>query len=91
MFLGYVSIIYIPFFGVFDLSYFYIIFSAFVIVSFANAVNIADGLDGLASGALLSALLAFWAVARSIIVVPIPIFVAVWLGGQRLRGIETEG
>jgi phospho-N-acetylmuramoyl-pentapeptide-transferase len=63
------------------LSYFYIIFSAFVIVSFANAVNIADGLDGLASGALLIALLAFWAVARSIIDVPISIFVAVWIGG----------
>ena len=76
-----VSIIHIPFFGVFDLSYFYIIFSAFVIVAFANAVNITDGLDGLASGALMIALLAFWAVARTIIDVPISIFLAVWIGG----------
>lgn len=76
-----ISFIHVPFFGVFDLSYFYIIFSAFVIVAFANAVNISDGLDGLASGALMIALLAFWSIARSIIDVPISIFVAVWIGG----------
>jgi len=34
-------------------------FAAFVIVSFANAFNIADGLDGLASGLLLICLVAF--------------------------------
>ncbi|NTU73492.1 hypothetical protein HGB07_04980, partial [Candidatus Roizmanbacteria bacterium] len=39
-----ISIIHIPFFGVFQLSYFYILFAAFVIVAFANAVNITDGL-----------------------------------------------
>ncbi len=76
-----VSFIHIPFFGVYDLSYFYIVFSTFVIVAFSNAVNISDGLDGLASGALLIALLAFWTIARSIIDVPISIFVAVWIGG----------
>ncbi len=76
-----VSFLHIPFFGVFDLSYFYIFFCAFVIVAFANAVNIADGLDGLSSGAMMIALLAFWAIARSIIDVPISIFVAVWIGG----------
>ena len=38
-----INIIYIPFFGVFNISYFYILFSSFVIVAFANAVNIADG------------------------------------------------
>lgn len=76
-----VSFIHIPFFGVFDLSYFYILFCTFVIVAFANAVNISDGLDGLASGALMIALLAFWAIARSIIDVPLSIFIAVWIGG----------
>lgn len=76
-----ISIIYIPYFGVFDLSFWYILFSVFVIIAFANAVNIADGLDGLASGALLIALIAFWAIARSIIDVPISIFLAVWIGG----------
>ncbi len=76
-----ISIIHIPFFGVFDFSYFYILFSAFVIVAFANAVNITDGLDGLASGVLMIALFSFWAVARSIIDVPLSIFIAVWVGG----------
>jgi phospho-N-acetylmuramoyl-pentapeptide-transferase len=76
-----VSFIHVPFFGVFDLSYFYIIFSAFVIVAFANAVNISDGLDGLSSGAMMIALLAFWSIARSIIDVPLSIFIAVWIGG----------
>ena len=76
-----ISIIHIPFFGVFELSYFYILFAAFVIVAFANAVNIADGLDGLASGVLMIALMSFWAVARSIIDVPISIFLGVWIGG----------
>ncbi|HRN70557.1 MAG TPA: hypothetical protein PLS49_05215 [Candidatus Woesebacteria bacterium] len=76
-----VTFIYIPFFGVFDLSFFYILFCTFVIVAFANAVNISDGLDGLSSGAMMIALLAFWAIARSIIDVPLSIFIAVWIGG----------
>ena len=76
-----ISIIHIPFFGVFDISFFYIFFATFVIVAFANAVNIADGLDGLASGVLMIALISFWAVARTIIDVPISIFLGVWIGG----------
>lgn len=76
-----ISIIHIPFFGVFDFSYFYILFATFVIVAFANAVNITDGLDGLASGVLMIALFSFWAVARTIIDVPLSVFIAVWVGG----------
>lgn len=76
-----INIVHIPFFGVYDLSYFYILFSTFVIVAFANAVNITDGLDGLASGILMFALAGFWAVARSILDVPTSIFIASWLGG----------
>jgi len=76
-----IHFVYVPFFGVFDLSYFYILFSTFVIVAFANAVNITDGLDGLASGVLMIALMAFWTVARTIIDVPLSIVIAVWVGG----------
>jgi phospho-N-acetylmuramoyl-pentapeptide-transferase len=76
-----INIIYIPFLGVFNLSFFYIFFATFVIVAFANAVNITDGLDGLSSGVLMIALLSFWAVARSIIDVPVSVFLAVWVGG----------
>jgi phospho-N-acetylmuramoyl-pentapeptide-transferase len=76
-----INIIYIPFFGVFNISYFYILFSTFVIMAFANAVNITDGLDGLASGTLLFALMGFWVISRSILDVPTSLFIAAWLGG----------
>ncbi len=76
-----IDFIQIPFFGVFKLSYLYILFSTFIIVSFANAVNITDGLDGLASGVLLIALIGLWVVAGSILDVPTLIFITVWLGG----------
>src|SRR5258706_14327203 len=45
--------IYIHGFGIASLGWLYIPFAAFVIVWFANASNIADGLDGLASGLFL--------------------------------------
>lgn len=76
-----IDIIHIPFFGVFNLGLWYIPFATFVIVSFSNAVNITDGLDGLATGVLMIALTGFWVVARTIIDVPTSMFIAVWLGG----------
>ncbi|MEO5939228.1 MAG: phospho-N-acetylmuramoyl-pentapeptide-transferase [Sphingomonas sp.] len=43
--------LYLPFYngGVIDLGWFYIAFAAFTIVGFGNAVNLTDGLDGLAT------------------------------------------
>jgi phospho-N-acetylmuramoyl-pentapeptide-transferase len=76
-----IDIMHIPFIGVYNLELWYIPFAAFIIVAFSNAVNITDGLDGLASGVLLFALMAFWAIARSIIDMPTALFIAVWLGG----------
>ena len=45
--------LYIPFYTgpVVDLGLFYVLFASFVIVAFGNAVNLTDGLDGLATGA----------------------------------------
>ncbi len=71
----------IPFLQAFEIGYFYIIFAAFVIVAFANAVNITDGLDGLASGILVFALTTFWVIAHAILDVPTSLFIAIWLGG----------
>ncbi|GAA4764603.1 phospho-N-acetylmuramoyl-pentapeptide-transferase [Stakelama sediminis] len=53
--------LYVPFFsGVsIDLGYFYIIFAAFTIVAFGNAVNLTDGLDGLATMPVIIASMAF--------------------------------
>ncbi|MBI3379872.1 phospho-N-acetylmuramoyl-pentapeptide-transferase [Candidatus Gottesmanbacteria bacterium] len=76
-----ISIIHIPFLGVFDIGVFYIPFATFVIVSFANAYNITDGLDGLAAGVLMMALLAFWVISNAILDTPLSIFIAIWLGG----------
>lgn len=76
-----IQFMYIPFIGVINLSYFYIIFASFVLVAFANAVNITDGLDGLASGILMIALSSFWVISRSILDVPTSLFIAAWLGG----------
>ncbi len=76
-----ISIIHVPFLGVFDVSYFYILFSTFTIVAFANAVNITDGLDGLATGVLMISLASFWIIAGSIADVPTSLFIAIWLGG----------
>ncbi|MGB9883169.1 MAG: hypothetical protein ACPLRN_01485 [Microgenomates group bacterium] len=76
-----IKILNIPYFGVFDLGYFYILISTFIIVAFANAVNITDGLDGLAAGVLGFSLMGFWVVARSILDVPTSLFIAAWLGG----------
>lgn len=47
--------LYLPFIKspVIDLGYGYILFGAFVIVGFSNAVNLTDGLDGLAIGPII--------------------------------------
>jgi len=76
-----IHFVHVPFLGVFDISYFYIAFAAFTIVAFSNAVNITDGLDGLATGVLMISLASFWIIAASIIDVPTSLFIGIWLGG----------
>lgn len=75
-----IDLINVPFVGVFHLGWWYIPVAAFVIVSFTNAVNVADGLDGLATGLLMIALFAFWFLSASILDTPLSIFLALWLG-----------
>lgn len=76
-----IDIFYIPFIGVFQLGWWFVPFAVFVIIAFANAFNITDGLDGLASGVLMIALGAFWIISASILDTPLSIFIALWLGG----------
>ncbi|MFZ5933059.1 MAG: phospho-N-acetylmuramoyl-pentapeptide-transferase [Patescibacteria group bacterium] len=74
-------ILHIPLIGLtVNLGNWYIPFAAFVIVSFANAFNITDGLDGLASGLLMICLLAFGVIAAGSLDTPLSIFIALWLG-----------
>lgn len=77
--LGY-SFIFIRGIGLTDIGFLYIPFAAFVIVSFANAFNIADGLDGLASGLLLIALVSFLAISYSNVDEGLGIFIAILMG-----------
>ncbi len=46
-----------------DIGWFYVVFGAFVIVAFGNAVNLTDGLDGLATMPVIIAALAFTVIA----------------------------
>ncbi|MDQ3246215.1 MAG: phospho-N-acetylmuramoyl-pentapeptide-transferase [Pseudomonadota bacterium] len=59
------SYLYLPFVQgpVLDLGWLYIAFGAFVIVAFGNAVNLTDGLDGLATMPVIIASLAFLLIA----------------------------
>jgi len=75
-----IKILYIPVFGVINLGWFYIPFAAGVIVAFANAVNITDGLDGLAGGIMLIALFALWMLSASILDTPLSMFLALLIG-----------
>lgn len=67
-------------FGLANLGWIYIPFAAFVIVSFTNAFNIADGLDGHASGLFLICLVAFLAISSSQLEEPLAIFIAILMG-----------
>ena len=55
------TVLYVPFYqgGVIDLGWAYIVFAAFTIVAFGNAVNLTDGLDGLATMPVIIASVAF--------------------------------
>lgn len=75
-----ISILHIPFIGTFELGWMYVPFATFVIVAFANAVNITDGLDGLAAGVLMIALFGLWFLSAAILDIPLSMFLALWIG-----------
>lgn len=77
--LGYSSL-FISGLGPFDLGFLYIIMAAVAIVSFVNAFNITDGLDGLASGLLLICLGAFLAISSAQLNSTLGQFIAVLMG-----------
>jgi len=76
-----VHILNIPLLGkVLDLGIWYAPFAALVIVSFTNAFNITDGLDGLSCGLLMICLICFIVIAAGGLDTPLSIFIAIWLG-----------
>lgn len=63
-----------------SLGLLYVPFAAFVIVTFTNAFNITDGLDGLACGLLVICLSAFAMIASSSLDGPLSLFIMIWVG-----------
>lgn len=72
--------IFIPVVGNIILGLWYIPMAVVVIVAFANAYNISDGLDGLASGLLVICLFAFLALASAVLDQNLAIFIGIWIG-----------
>lgn len=72
--------LYIAGLGNFVIGYWYIPVAAFIIVAFANAYNISDGLDGLAAGLLLICLFAFLGIASIALNLTLASFVGIWIG-----------
>lgn len=77
--LGY-SFIYIHWIGQVPLGPFYILLAAFVIVSFVNAFNITDGLDGMASGLFIIALFAFLTISHALLDSFLALFISILIG-----------
>jgi phospho-N-acetylmuramoyl-pentapeptide-transferase len=76
-----IHILHVPLFDVvFDLGLFYVFFASLIIVSFTNAFNITDGLDGLSTGLLIIYLIAFGAIAANSLDTPLIVFISLWLG-----------
>ncbi|MGB6839346.1 MAG: hypothetical protein WBE27_03715 [Microgenomates group bacterium] len=76
-----VQILYVPLLQkVFNLGFWYVPLAALLIVTFTNAYNITDGLDGLAGGLLMIFLIAFAVIAAVGMDTPLWLFIALWLG-----------
>ncbi|HEX8932243.1 MAG TPA: phospho-N-acetylmuramoyl-pentapeptide-transferase [Patescibacteria group bacterium] len=73
------SFIFIHGWGIVNIGMLFIPFAAFVIVSFTNAFNITDGLDGLASGLFLICMVSFL-VINSSLDKQLGIFISVLMG-----------
>ena len=55
-----VTSVIVPFYGVVDFGWFFIPLAILTIIATSNAVNLTDGLDGLASGLMLPACFVIW-------------------------------
>lgn len=72
--------LYISGLGNFVIGLGYIPLATFVIMSFANAYNISDGLDGLSAGLLIICLFAFLALTSQSLDLTLASFIGIWIG-----------
>lgn len=78
-----INFINIPYLGQLQLGWLYIPFASFVIISFTNAVNITDGLDGLSGGIMLISLFGLWIISTlsaTKLDGPLSLFIALFIG-----------
>ncbi len=54
-----IDTVHVPFYGDFQIGFWFVPFFMFILIGTANAVNVTDGLDGLAGGLLVIAFLSF--------------------------------
>lgn len=79
-FLAGLNNLYISGLGNFIINAWYIPVAALIIVSFANAYNISDGLDGLSAGLLLICLFAFLVLTAASLDLTLASFIGIWIG-----------
>lgn len=70
----------IHWFGMLDVGILFVPMAAFMVVAFANAYNITDGLDGLSSGVLIICLVAFMVLSAQLLHPSLALFLAIWIG-----------
>lgn len=75
-----INFINIPLIGTIHLGPLFIIFASFVIITFSNAVNFTDGVDGLSMGILLFCLFGYLVITVNIIDTPLSTFIGIWIG-----------
>lgn len=75
------TIVNIPFFGAVDFGYFYYPISYLLIIGMVNAVNLTDGIDGLASSVTFIVMLGFMFVSSLLGYTAIALFAAAVAGG----------
>ncbi len=77
--LGY-DFINVHWFGIIHIGFIFVPLTAFIVVAFANAFNITDGLDGLSVGTLIICLIAFIVLASELLDPSLAIFLSIWVG-----------
>lgn len=75
-----INFINIPLIGTVHLGPLFILFATFVIITFSNAVNFTDGVDGLSMGILLFCLFGYLVISVNIIDTPLSTFIGIWIG-----------
>lgn len=75
-----INFINVPGLGLMHLGWWYMPLAAFLVVTFTNAFDITDGLDGLSCGLLMLCLLAFWVISVASLDRVLSLFISLWLG-----------